>query len=85
MTAMGGADAIVFTGGIGENAADTREEVCKGLEFAGIEFDEEKNMAARGKEAIISKDNSRVKILVIPTNEELVIAEDTERIIKEIQ
>jgi acetate kinase len=80
---MGGADAIVFTGGIGENAPDSREEICKGMEFAGIEFDHEKNEATRGVEAIISKEKSRVKVMVIPTNEELVIAEDTARIIEE--
>ncbi|KPL25720.1 MAG: acetate kinase, partial [Bacteroides sp. SM1_62] len=85
MAAMGGADAIVFTGGIGENAPDSREEICRGLEFAGIDFDLDKNAATRGKEAIISKDNSPVKVMVIPTNEELVIAEDTARIIKEIK
>jgi acetate kinase len=83
MAAMGGADAIVFTGGIGENAPDSREEICRGLEFAGIEFDHQKNESTRGKEAIISTDNSKVKVMVIPTNEELVIAEDTARIIRE--
>jgi acetate kinase len=81
MAAMGGADAIVFTGGIGENAADSREEICRGMEFAGIHLDLEKNASSRGIEAIISKDDSPVKLLVIPTNEELVIAEDTARII----
>jgi len=85
MAAMGGADAIVFTGGIGENAPDSREEICQGLEFAGVEFDNEKNEATRGTEAIISKDNSPVKVMVIPTNEELVIAEDTARIINDIK
>ncbi|MCK5463947.1 MAG: acetate kinase, partial [Bacteroidales bacterium] len=85
MAAMGGADAIVFTGGIGENASDSREEICKGLEFAGVEFDIQKNEATRGTEAIISKENSPVKVMVIPTNEELVIAEDTVRIIEEIK
>ena len=83
MAAMGGADAIIFTGGIGENAPDSREEICKGLEFAGVEFDNEKNETIRGKEAIISKEGSPVKVMVIPTNEELVIAEDTARIIQE--
>ncbi|MFC2115732.1 acetate/propionate family kinase [Bacteroidota bacterium] len=83
--AMGGVDAIVFTGGIGENAPNTREEVCKDLEFMGLEFDGNKNKGLRGKEAIISKDSSHVKILVIPTNEELVIAEDTARIVQEIK
>jgi len=85
MAALGGADAIVFTGGIGENATRSRQEFCKGLEYMGIELDQVKNKAARGKEAIISKDSSRVKLMVIPTNEELVIAEDTARIIKELK
>jgi acetate kinase len=85
MAALGGADAIVFTGGIGENATRSRQEICKGLEYMGIELDQVKNKAARGKEAIISKDSSRVKLMVIPTNEELVIAEDTARIIKELK
>jgi acetate kinase len=81
MAAMGGADAIVFTGGIGENAPDSREEICKGMEFAGIHLDLAKNASTKGVEAIISKDDSPVKLMVIPTNEELVIAEDTARII----
>ena len=85
MAAMGGADAIVFTGGIGENSPDSREEICRGMEFAGIHMDLEKNASCRGMEAIISKDDSPVKLLVIPTNEELVIAEDTARIIAQIK
>jgi acetate kinase len=85
MAAMGGADAIVFTGGIGENAPDSREDICKGLEYAGIELDDKKNYATRGMEAIISKENTPVKVMVIPTNEELVIAEDTARIISELK
>jgi acetate kinase len=85
MAALGGADAIVFTGGIGENATRSRQEICTGLEYMGIEFDPVKNKAARGIEAIISKNDSRVKLMVIPTNEELVIAEDTARIIKELK
>ena len=83
LAALGGADAIVFTGGIGENATASRQQICEGLEFMGLEFDAEKNRKARGTEAFISRDSSRVKILVVPTNEELVIAEDTARIIKE--
>ncbi len=81
--AMGGVDAIIFTGGIGENAPESREEICKGLEFMGLEFDKDKNKSIRGKEAIISTDNSKVKAMIIPTNEELIIAQDTARIIKE--
>jgi acetate kinase len=81
--AMGGVDIIVFAGGIGENGPETREEVCQDLEFLGVEVDPEKNNGLRGKEAIISRDNARVKVMVVPTNEELVIAEDTMRIVLE--
>lgn len=80
--AMGGIDAIVFTGGIGENSAPTRAEVCKGLEFMGLEFDTRKNETVKAKESEISKPDSKVKAVVIPTNEELVIALDTVEIIK---
>ncbi|MCR1898150.1 acetate kinase [Irregularibacter muris] len=78
--AMGGVDVIVFTAGLGENSASNRQEICKGLEFFGAEIDEEKNNI-RGKEAIVSQENSKVKIMVIPTNEELMIARDTKRIV----
>ena len=77
--AMGGVDAIVFTAGLGENAKETRRDICKGLEFLGIEIDEEKNNV-RGKVAEISKDGAKVKVFVIPTNEELVIARDTKNL-----
>lgn len=80
--AMGGVDAIVFTGGIGENSNVVRAEVCKNLEFLGIEIDLEKNDK---KETDLSKESSRVKILRIPTNEELVIALDTAQIVSEIK
>ncbi len=77
--AMGGLDAFVFTGGIGENSPDVREEVCKNMEFLGIQLDEEKN---KNNAEIISKDVSQVKVFRIPTNEELVIAMDTHEIVK---
>jgi acetate kinase len=80
--AMGGLDAFVFTGGVGENSPEVREEVCKDLEFLGIELDDAKN---KNKETNISKDGSRVPVLRIPTNEELVIARDTNRIVEEIR
>ena len=80
--AMGGVDALVFTGGIGENADITRAGVCKDLEFLGIEIDENLNNGLRGKEQVISKEGSRVKVIVVPTNEELMIALDTESIVK---
>ncbi len=78
---MNGCDIIIFTGGIGENGPKTREAVCKRLEFMGVDFDHEKNKNLRGKEAIISKPGSKVTVMVVPTNEELVIAEDTETIV----
>ena len=77
--AMGGVDVVVFTAGIGENAWKVRKGACEGLEFLGIKIDPEKNKV-RGKEAIISNDDSKVKVMVIPTNEELMIAKDTTEI-----
>lgn len=83
--AMGGLDMIIFTGGIGENSDTTRAHVADGLEFMGIEFDHEKNKGVRGIEKVISKDSSKVKVLVVPTNEELVIAVDTREIIEKFR
>jgi acetate kinase len=80
--AMGGLDGLVFTGGIGENASLVREEVSKDLGFLGIELDEVKN---ENSEEIISKDNSKVAVMRIPTNEELVIALDTAKIVSELK
>ena len=68
-------DKVVFTAGIGENSIDLRAKICEGLEFLGIEMDLEKNKV-RGKEVIANKEGKRVKILIIPTNEELMIARD---------
>ena len=73
---MGGIDVLVFTAGIGENGIGFRKEVCEGLDFMGIKIDEKKN-DCRGKEVVISKPGSAVTVMVIPTNEELVIARDT--------
>lgn len=81
--AMGGLDLLIFTGGIGENDPLTREESCKGLEYMGVEFDARKNEGVRSKEVLLSKDSSKVKIMTIPTNEELLIAEHTFRIVNE--
>lgn len=81
--AMNGLDTLIFTGGIGENGPESRLAICRHLEFLGVEFDEETNKGSRGKEVIISKKNSRITVLVVPTNEELVIAEDTEQIVLE--
>jgi acetate kinase len=81
MTILGGLDALVFTAGIGENSAEVRRETCNGLDFLGIAIDAERNASAIGKEADISSASAKVRTLVIPTNEELVIARDTERIV----
>ena len=80
VAAMRGADAIVFTGGIGENTSLYREKVCENLEFLGVKIDPEKNKL-RGQELDISADGAKVRVLVIPTNEELVIARDTYAIV----
>ena len=77
---MNGADAIVFTAGVGENDAEMREMICKNMENLGIHFDAEKNAK---KETVFSTDDSAVKLLLIPTNEELVIARDTARLAAE--
>ena len=77
--AMGGLDVIVFTAGIGENSGETREGVCKKLEFMGVKIDHEKNKV-RGKEETISTPDSKIRLMVVPTNEELMIARETKRI-----
>ncbi len=82
--AMNGVDAIIFTGGVGENSPYTRTDVCSYLEFLGLKIDESKN-DIRGKEEIISTEDSKVKVLVVPTNEELVIARDTKKIVDELK
>lgn len=83
--AMEGVDVIVFSGGIGENSPESREEICKGFKFLGLEFDPEANAGKKGVEIIISKPGSKITAIVVPTNEELVIAKDTERIIRNSQ
>lgn len=77
--AMGGLDCIVFTAGIGENGKTTRKEICKGLEFLGVKFDEKLN-DVRGELREINTEDSKVKILIVPTNEELMIARDTKQL-----
>ncbi len=79
--AMSGVNIIIFTAGIGENSDYVRREVCKKLEFLGVDFDFEKNKGLHSKDALISKENSKVKVMTINTNEELVIAKDTYKII----
>ncbi|MDR0658762.1 MAG: acetate kinase [Mediterranea sp.] len=78
--ALGGVDIIVFTGGVGENQSTCREGVCEGLEYMGVKLDKEVNVEVHGTEAVISAPDSKVKVAVIPTDEELTIAMDTEEI-----
>ena len=78
-TQMGGVDVIVFTAGVGENSIEMREQILSKLEFMGVKVDKEKNNV-RGKEAIISTDDSKIIAMAIPTNEELMIARDTKRL-----
>ena len=80
--ALGGVDIIVFTGGVGENQASCRSGACRGLEFMGISLNEELNNKVRGEEVIISKPDSKVKVLIIPTDEEFMIASDTMQILE---
>jgi acetate kinase len=80
--ALGGVDILVFTGGVGENQFVTRRDVCKNMEFMGIELDEELNASVRAKEVVISKPTSKVKVVIIPTDEELSIANDTIEILQ---
>ena len=79
---LGGADAIVFTAGIGENDFAIRSGICAGLEGLGIELDSALNASTRATETVISKPSSRVKLMVIPTNEELVVARETKRLLE---
>lgn len=81
---MGGVDIIVFTGGVGENQTGVRENVCRPLAFMGVELDNELNAKVRGKEVLISTPQSKVKVCVIPTDEEYMIAKDTEEIVKKL-
>ena len=74
---MGGVDLILFTGGIGENADDVREKICERLEFLGVDFDKAANKGQRGVDLMISKPSSKVKVMMVSTNEEYVIAKDT--------
>ncbi|MDD3875116.1 MAG: acetate kinase [Bacteroidales bacterium] len=82
--AMGGVDIIVFTGGVGENDFAVRERVCKDMEFLGVEFDYETNHELRGKDAVLTKSGSKTIVITVSTDEELVIAQDTLDICKEL-
>ena len=77
---MNGVDVITFAGGIGENAIDVRKQICESLSFLGVKVDEDRNNC-RGKEVEISTSNSKVKVFVVPTNEELMIARDTMEVV----
>ena len=79
---MGGVDIIIFTGGVGENSAELREYVCRNMEFIGLHFDNEVNKTARGKDILLSTPESKVKVAVISTDEESVIASDTYNLVK---
>jgi len=81
LAAMGGADAIVFTGGIGENSPDVRARICDGMEWAGLHLDSAKNQQTVGREGLISTEESKLLAYAIPTDEELLIARDTVRVI----
>ena len=83
LTAMDGADAVVFTGGIGENSPEVRQQICEGLGWMGLNLDPDRNAAlVHGKEGLITRDGSRLAAYVIPTDEELLIARDTVRIVR---
>lgn len=84
LAVLGGCDLIVFSGGIGEHNPGFRETICGNMEFVGMEIDQEANIDAMGKEKLISTENSKIQVAVIPTNEELVIAQDTLNIVKEL-
>ena len=81
---LGGLDILVFTGGVGENMSLMRKEVCENMEYMGIELDDALNESTRSKEAVISKPTSKVKVVVIPTDEELTIAQDANKILEQL-
>jgi acetate kinase len=82
LACMGGADAIVFTGGIGENSPEIRARICEGLEWMGLRLDDNRNNQAGGFEGQISTNDSKLQAFVIPTDEELLIARDTARCVQ---
>ena len=82
LACMQGADAVVFTGGIGENSPDIRARICAGMEWAGLKIDDARNQQTVGREGLISTDDSKLLAYAIPTDEELLIARDTVRVIE---
>jgi acetate kinase len=83
ITAMNGLDALVFTGGTGEKGARLRAAVCADMDYVGIELDPERNQQCFAQEAVLSPDSARVRVLVVPTNEELIVARETARVVSE--
>jgi acetate kinase len=81
LAVLGGADAIIFGGGIGENSDNTRAHICTGLEQLGVVLDEERNREANGREVYINADGSRIKLYVIPLDEELYMARAAARLV----
>jgi len=84
ITALDGVDVIVFTGGVGENQTAIREHVCKGFAFMGLKIDNELNSQSHGQEVLLSTSDSTVKVVVIPTDEEFMIASDTLEIVNKL-
>ncbi|MDX2413751.1 MAG: acetate kinase, partial [Bacteroidales bacterium] len=80
--AINGIDLLVFTGGVGENDFNLRKMICEDMEFLGLAFDEESNFELKGKDQVISKPESKVTVMTITTDEELVIARDTDRLVR---
>jgi acetate kinase len=81
---MGGIDLLVFTGGVGENGPEMREYICSNMEFLGIDFDYDVNRGLKGQDKVLTKPESKTKVVVIGTNEELVIATDTFNIVSNL-
>ena len=84
MVPLGGLDVITFSGGVGEKGIEERERICKFLEFLGVKIDKEANNI-KGEERIISTPDSKIKVMVVPTNEELMIARDTYEIVSKLK
>ena len=82
--AMNGVDIIVWTAGVGENQTGLRWDVCQDMEYLGIKLDKKRN-EVRGEEQILSTDDSKVKVVLVPTDEEIVIARDTQELVKDLK
>jgi acetate kinase len=84
VAAMNGLDLLIFTAGVGENDFNARKMICTGMDYLGIEIDTEINHGVKGKDLLISKPSSKVKVMVVTTDEELVIASDTKAIVEKL-